>query len=292
MPRTTSPRRGFVAAAGRPPRPPSASAAARDGSAATPSRPRHTGAFDAFPAARGRWPADDRRSRSGGAGARARPRRADDVRRPRRRRSQRQGDRRVRPARIGGHVRPALKVFQSPRLCAYILHLLPEPRGLVFHLRTVDQIMTAAPAGTDLLMGYPPTRGELRAYLGSAPPRGQRRHRLTLLASSIDILRGDGAAREDDAPAACRSTSGWSSTPAKGAAAFTIRADQCGDQAAAARAPAPPAARGRSATTVTRRPTADRELAPVRRQAGKRVLRGLPRAAACRGRRPVRRRRR
>ncbi len=87
------------------------------------------------------------------------------------------------------HVRPALKAFQSPKLCAYILHLLPKPRGLVFHLRTVDQIMTAAPAGTDLLMGYPPTRGELRAYLGSIPPRGQRPHRLTLLASSIEILR-------------------------------------------------------------------------------------------------------
>ncbi len=87
------------------------------------------------------------------------------------------------------HVRPALKVFQSPKLCAYILGLLPEPRGLVFHLRTVDQIMTAAPAGTDLLMGYPPSRGELQAYLGSAPPRGQRKHRLTLLASSIEILR-------------------------------------------------------------------------------------------------------
>jgi hypothetical protein len=85
----------------------------------------------------------------------------------------------------GWHVRPALKVFQSPKLCAYILHLLPEPRGLVFHLRTVDQIMTAAPAGTDLLMGYPPTRGELQAYLHSVPPRGQRPHRLTLLASSL-----------------------------------------------------------------------------------------------------------
>jgi len=85
-------------------------------------------------------------------------------------------------------VRPALKVFQCPQLCAYIMGLLPEPRGLVFHLRTVDQIMAAAPAGTDLLMGYPPTRGELRAYLGSAPPRGQRRHRLTLLASSVQIL--------------------------------------------------------------------------------------------------------
>ncbi len=87
------------------------------------------------------------------------------------------------------HVRPALKAFQSPKLCAYILHLLPEPRGLVFHLRTVDQIMTAAPAGTDLLMGYPPSRGELCAHLGSIPPRGQRPHRLTLLASSMEILR-------------------------------------------------------------------------------------------------------
>ena len=86
-------------------------------------------------------------------------------------------------------VRPALKVFQSPKLCAYILHLLPEPRGLVFHLRTVDQIMTAAPAGTDLLMGYPPTRGELQAYLGSTPPPHQRPHRLTLLASSVEILQ-------------------------------------------------------------------------------------------------------
>jgi D-serine deaminase-like pyridoxal phosphate-dependent protein len=87
------------------------------------------------------------------------------------------------------HVRPALKVFQSPKLCAYILHLLPEPRGLVFHLRTVDQIMTAAPAGADLLMGYPPSRGELQAYLTSAPPYGQRPHRLTLMASSLEILQ-------------------------------------------------------------------------------------------------------
>ena len=86
-------------------------------------------------------------------------------------------------------VRPALKVFQCPQLCAYILRLLPQPKGLVFHLRTVDQIMRAAPAGTDLLMGYPPTHGELRSYLTSAPPRGQRRHHLTLLASSIDILQ-------------------------------------------------------------------------------------------------------
>lgn len=90
--------------------------------------------------------------------------------------------------RQGWAVRPALKAFQSPQLCAYVLRQLPQPRGLVFHLRQVDEIMTAAPAGTDLLMGYPPTRGELRAYLGSRPPRGQRRHRLTILASSVELL--------------------------------------------------------------------------------------------------------
>lgn len=86
-------------------------------------------------------------------------------------------------------VRPALKAFQSPRLCAYVLERLPEPRGLVFHLGEVDQIMAAAPAGTDLLMGYPPTRGELRDFLRRRPPRGQRRHRLTILASSVELLQ-------------------------------------------------------------------------------------------------------
>ena len=66
-------------------------------------------------------------------------------------------------------VRPALKVFQCPKLCAYIMSLCDEPRGLVFHLRTVHQIMTAAPAGTDLMMGYPPTPGSCAHT--SAPPR-------------------------------------------------------------------------------------------------------------------------
>ena len=68
-------------------------------------------------------------------------------------------------------VRPALKAFQCPQLCAYILARLPQPRGLVFHLRTVDQIMSAAPASTDLLMGYPPTRGELQSLPRLAAPR-------------------------------------------------------------------------------------------------------------------------
>jgi D-serine deaminase-like pyridoxal phosphate-dependent protein len=66
--------------------------------------------------------------------------------------------------------------------------LLPQPRGLVFHLRQIDQIMSAAAPGTDLLTGYPPTRGELRHFLGSTPPSGQPPHRLRVLASSPDLL--------------------------------------------------------------------------------------------------------
>ena len=223
---------------------------------------------------------------AGGAGARARTRRADDVRRSRRGRSQRQADRPTSLERNGWHVRPALKVFQSPQLCAYILHLLPEPRGLVFHLRTVDQIMTAAPAGTDLLMGYPPTRGELRAYLGSAPPRGQRRHRLTLLASSVEILAGHGAARAGHAPAAAARRRRSSSTRARGAAAFTIRRDQRGDQAAAARAPRACGCAPSSATTATRRPPGPRAGAsssPSSRASTSRATSSscTPRAATC-----------
>jgi D-serine deaminase-like pyridoxal phosphate-dependent protein len=91
-------------------------------------------------------------------------------------------------ARQGWAVRPALKAFQCPRLCAYVMRRLPQPRGLVFRLAQVDQIMAVAPAGTDLLMGYPSTFGELRAFLSRRPPRGQRRHTLTFLASSLENL--------------------------------------------------------------------------------------------------------
>jgi D-serine deaminase-like pyridoxal phosphate-dependent protein len=85
-------------------------------------------------------------------------------------------------------VRPALKAFQSPEFCSYVLRRLSKPRGLVFHLRHVDQIMTAAPAGSDLMLGYPPTLGQLKRYLGSRPPRGQRRHTLRLLVDSVPLL--------------------------------------------------------------------------------------------------------
>jgi len=86
------------------------------------------------------------------------------------------------------NVRPALKAFQCPQLCGYVMRQLPKPRGLVFRLRQVDQIMTAAPAGTDLMMGYPSTGGELRWFLGSQPPSRQRSYTLTILASSLENI--------------------------------------------------------------------------------------------------------
>lgn len=88
----------------------------------------------------------------------------------------------------GWAVRPALKSFHNTRFIAYALQRLPEPRGLIFHLRTVDEIMQRAPAGTDLLMGYPPAFGEVSAYLRARPPRGQRAHRVRILVDSLELL--------------------------------------------------------------------------------------------------------
>ena len=86
-------------------------------------------------------------------------------------------------------VRPALKSFRSPALTGYLLARLPRPRGLVFNLNEVDAIVAAAPRGVDLMCGYPPTVGELEAYLSERPPRGQRRHTLRLLVDSLPLMR-------------------------------------------------------------------------------------------------------
>ena len=86
-------------------------------------------------------------------------------------------------------VRPALKSFRSPALSAYVLARLPRPRGLVFNLDEVDAIIAAAPPGVDLMGGYPPTVGELEAFLSRRPPRGQRRHTLRLLVDSLPLMR-------------------------------------------------------------------------------------------------------
>ncbi len=87
----------------------------------------------------------------------------------------------------GFALRPALKSFQSPELCAYILQALPEPRGMVFHLGTVDEMLQAAPPDTDLLMGYPPTVGELEQYLIKGRPRLGPRQRLRILIDSVAL---------------------------------------------------------------------------------------------------------
>lgn len=88
----------------------------------------------------------------------------------------------------GWAVRPALKVFRSPRLIAYVLQRLPEPRGLVFNLSEVDAILAGAPAGADLMLGYPPTFGELAGYLGSRPHKRQKPHTLRLLVDSVPLM--------------------------------------------------------------------------------------------------------
>jgi len=87
----------------------------------------------------------------------------------------------------GWAIRPALKSFQSPGFIAHALGQLPEPRGMVFHLRAVDQILAEAPEGTDLMLGYPPSPPELEAFLASRPPDG-RKYRVRILVDSLELL--------------------------------------------------------------------------------------------------------
>lgn len=90
-------------------------------------------------------------------------------------------------ARNGMAVRPALKSFRSARLAGYVIQRLPEPRGLIFDLTKVDEVMAHSPQGTDLLMGYPPSFGEVADHLSRRPPRGQRPHMLRILIDSVAL---------------------------------------------------------------------------------------------------------
>lgn len=85
-------------------------------------------------------------------------------------------------------VRPALKSFHNARFIAYTLRRLAQPRGLIFHLRTVDDIMEHAPPGTDLMMGYPPALDEVSRYLRTPRPSRQRQHRVRILVDSVELL--------------------------------------------------------------------------------------------------------
>ena len=85
--------------------------------------------------------------------------------------------------------RPAYKTLESPQLLAYVVAKLDEPRVMIHHLRTLEQALPYVPAGTDFLMGYPPTVGELENYLRTPPLLGDRPHTLRLTIDSIALLK-------------------------------------------------------------------------------------------------------
>jgi D-serine deaminase-like pyridoxal phosphate-dependent protein len=85
--------------------------------------------------------------------------------------------------------RPAFKTLRSPELLAYVVAKLDRPRVMIHHLRDLPQAMTRLPAGTDFLMGYPPTVGELVHYLRTPPTRGERPYTLRINVDNLGLLR-------------------------------------------------------------------------------------------------------
>ena len=88
----------------------------------------------------------------------------------------------------GWDVRPALKSFHSPKLTGYLLRRLPRPLGMIFDLGEVDATLAEAPAGTDLIGGWPPTPGQLQEYLARRPPANLPRHRMRILVDSVPLM--------------------------------------------------------------------------------------------------------
>jgi hypothetical protein len=84
--------------------------------------------------------------------------------------------------------RPAFKTLQSADLLAYVVAKLDRPRAMIHHLRNLPQALERVPSGTDFLMGYPPTIGELESYV-TRRPRHERRHTLRINVDSLEILR-------------------------------------------------------------------------------------------------------
>ena len=85
--------------------------------------------------------------------------------------------------------RPAFKTMRSPELLAYVLGKLDRPRVMIHHLRDLPQALPHVPAGTDFLMGYPPTLGELRQHLSTPPARGEPRYKLRINVDGLELLR-------------------------------------------------------------------------------------------------------
>jgi D-serine deaminase-like pyridoxal phosphate-dependent protein len=97
--------------------------------------------------------------------------------------------------------RPAYKTLESPDLLAYVVRKIDRPRVMIHHLRTLSQAMTRLPAGTDFLMGYPPTLGELEAYVLTPPARREPSYTLRINVDSIDLLRAlDGLSKRSARP--------------------------------------------------------------------------------------------
>lgn len=84
--------------------------------------------------------------------------------------------------------RPAFKTLQSVGLLAYVVSTLDSPRVMIHHLRNLAPAMSALPVGTDFLMGYPPSVGELERYVTTRPRRGEPRHLLRICIDSPRLL--------------------------------------------------------------------------------------------------------
>jgi len=101
--------------------------------------------------------------------------------------------------------RPAYKTLESPELLKYVVDKLDAPRALIHHLRTLPQAMRVLPAGTDWLMGYPPTLGELEAYLTTPPAKDEKPYVLRILIDSTGLLQAaDRLARRSARPGPVR----------------------------------------------------------------------------------------
>jgi D-serine deaminase-like pyridoxal phosphate-dependent protein len=85
--------------------------------------------------------------------------------------------------------RPAFKTLEAADLLAYVVSKLDRPRVMIHHLRTLPQGLAKLPAGTDFLMGYPPTLGELEAYLSTPPAPDERPYTLRINVDSLELLR-------------------------------------------------------------------------------------------------------
>ena len=72
---------------------------------------------------------------------------------------------------------------------------------MIHHLRDLDQALAHVPPGTDFLMGYPPTVGELKHYLQQRPTRAETKHILRINIDGLELLHAlDGLSEHSARP--------------------------------------------------------------------------------------------